>query len=125
MPQMPQIPQMRDGLWLEGLSSNTQLGHAGSEAGVVVALYGVGLTGDGQDTLPSAAVHVEAPRRVLHEFRDGDEHLPIRSPTKYDSARAYSVIDCARGDRDRALFPKSSVFVDTVSPRHVTYSFTC
>ena len=53
-----------------------------------MALYGVGLTGDGQDALPSAAVHVEAPRRVLHEFRDGDEHLPIRSPTKYDSARA-------------------------------------
>lgn len=40
-----------------------------------IALHGVGLAGDGQDPLPRAAAHVEAPRRVLDQLGDGDVHL--------------------------------------------------
>lgn len=43
-----------------------------------IVLHGVGLAGDGQDPLPRAAAHVEAPRRVLHQLGDGDVHLGER-----------------------------------------------
>ena len=43
-----------------------------------IALHCVRLAGDGQDPLPRAAAHVEAPRRVLDQLGYGDVHLRER-----------------------------------------------
>lgn len=44
-----------------------------------IGLHGVGLAGDGQDPLPRAAAHIEAPGRVLDQLGDGDVHLRERT----------------------------------------------
>lgn len=75
-----------------------------ARANVEVALHGVRLTCNRQHTLPRAAVHVESSGRVLHQFRDGDEHLVVRDKWHGSRTMAEQNPHTSRKEKDVVLF---------------------